>query len=203
VHLHGGPAPVHRFLPQLIDLIWNRRIDPGKVFDLTLRLEQAAEGYKAMDDKSRSVTGFTTGGGRWDSPEAGVAIKVARVQRTSRSPTAGGAQRPQRPRSRLTRSHLHPTYRASPPSPSESQGIHDSRLRGYTSTDPIQRPAHHGMRQRGNSGGVSRSGNLDCSSSHGWAGAAKRSKGVPARWARPISIDRVWSSVRPDSSAGE
>jgi Transposase len=33
VHLHGGPAPVRRFLPQLIDLIWNRRIDPGKVFD--------------------------------------------------------------------------------------------------------------------------------------------------------------------------
>jgi hypothetical protein len=86
VHLHGGPAPVRRFLPQLIDLIWNRRIDPGKVFDLTLRLEQAAEGYKAMDDKSRSVTGFTTGGGRWDSPEAGVAIKVARVTAHKQKP---------------------------------------------------------------------------------------------------------------------
>jgi threonine dehydrogenase-like Zn-dependent dehydrogenase len=24
VHLHGGPAPVRRFLPQLVDLIWNR-----------------------------------------------------------------------------------------------------------------------------------------------------------------------------------
>ena len=34
VHVHGGPAPVRRFLPQLIDLIWNRQIDPGKVFDL-------------------------------------------------------------------------------------------------------------------------------------------------------------------------
>ena len=51
VHLHGGPAPVRRFLPQLIGLIWNRRIDPGKVFDLTLPLEQAAEGYKAMDER--------------------------------------------------------------------------------------------------------------------------------------------------------
>jgi threonine dehydrogenase-like Zn-dependent dehydrogenase len=49
VHLHGGPAPVRRFLPELIDLIWNRRIDPGKVFDLELPLEQAAEGYQAMD----------------------------------------------------------------------------------------------------------------------------------------------------------
>jgi len=51
VHLHGGPAPVRRFLPELLDLIWARRIDPGKVFDLTLPLEQAAEGYKAMDER--------------------------------------------------------------------------------------------------------------------------------------------------------
>lgn len=51
VHLHGGPAPVRRFLPELIRLIWDRRIDPGKVFDLTLPLEQAAEGYRAMDER--------------------------------------------------------------------------------------------------------------------------------------------------------
>src|SRR5215217_4010206 len=51
VHLHGGPAPVRRFLPELIDLIWDRKIDPGKVFDLTLPLEEAAEGYRAMDER--------------------------------------------------------------------------------------------------------------------------------------------------------
>jgi threonine dehydrogenase-like Zn-dependent dehydrogenase len=51
VHLFGGPAPVRRFLPELIDLIWNRKIDPGKVFDLTLPLEQVAEGYRAMDER--------------------------------------------------------------------------------------------------------------------------------------------------------
>ena len=51
VHLHGGPAPVRRFLPDLISLIWNRTIDPGKVFDLELPLEQAAEGYQAMDER--------------------------------------------------------------------------------------------------------------------------------------------------------
>jgi threonine dehydrogenase-like Zn-dependent dehydrogenase len=51
VHLHGGPAPVRRFLPELVDLIWNRQIDPGKVFDLSLPLEQAAEGYQAMDER--------------------------------------------------------------------------------------------------------------------------------------------------------
>lgn len=51
VHLHGGPAPVRRFLPDLIDRIWNRSIEPGKVFDLTLPLAEAAEGYRAMDER--------------------------------------------------------------------------------------------------------------------------------------------------------
>src|SRR5205085_1665000 len=50
-HLHGGPAPVRRFLPELIDLIWARQIDPGKVFDLELPLGDAAEGYEAMDER--------------------------------------------------------------------------------------------------------------------------------------------------------
>ena len=52
VHLHGGPAPVRRFLPDLIDRIWTRLIEPGKVFDLTLPLERAAEGYRAMDERT-------------------------------------------------------------------------------------------------------------------------------------------------------
>ena len=51
VHLHGGPAPVRRFLPELIDLVWNGTINPGKVFDLSLPLEQVAEGYRAMDER--------------------------------------------------------------------------------------------------------------------------------------------------------
>lgn len=51
VHLHGGPAPVRRFLPDLIRLIWDREIDPGVVFDLVLPLEEAAEGYRAMDER--------------------------------------------------------------------------------------------------------------------------------------------------------
>ena len=51
VHLLGGPAPVRRFLPELIQLVLDRKIDPGKVFDLTLPLEEAAEGYKAMDER--------------------------------------------------------------------------------------------------------------------------------------------------------
>jgi threonine dehydrogenase-like Zn-dependent dehydrogenase len=51
VHLHGGPAPVRRFLPRLIELIEAKKIDPGKVFDLTLPLDQVAEGYRAMDER--------------------------------------------------------------------------------------------------------------------------------------------------------
>ncbi|WP_141621437.1 zinc-dependent alcohol dehydrogenase family protein [Myxococcus sp. AB036A] len=51
VHLHGGPAPVRRFLPELIQLIWDRKINPGKVFDLTLPLAEASEGYKAMHER--------------------------------------------------------------------------------------------------------------------------------------------------------
>ena len=51
VHLHGGPAPVRQYLPEFVDLIWSRKINPGKVFDLTLPLEQVAEGYRAMDER--------------------------------------------------------------------------------------------------------------------------------------------------------
>jgi threonine dehydrogenase-like Zn-dependent dehydrogenase len=51
VHLHGGPAPVRRYLPTLIDLIVKDKIKPGKVFDLELPIEKVAEGYAAMDER--------------------------------------------------------------------------------------------------------------------------------------------------------
>ncbi|MBI1356353.1 MAG: zinc-binding dehydrogenase [Acidobacteria bacterium] len=51
VHLHGGPAPVRRYLPHLIDLVLQEKINPGKVFDLSLPLDQVAEGYRAMDER--------------------------------------------------------------------------------------------------------------------------------------------------------
>lgn len=51
VHLHGGPAPVRNYLPKLIELVWDRKINPGKVFDLTLPLDQVTEGYRAMDER--------------------------------------------------------------------------------------------------------------------------------------------------------
>src|SRR3954471_15590452 len=51
VHLMGGPAPVRRYLPDLIDRVWKGKINPGKVFDLSLPLDQVAEGYRAMDER--------------------------------------------------------------------------------------------------------------------------------------------------------
>src|SRR5437868_6491284 len=51
VRLLGGPAPVRRYLPELIGLVFNGTINPGKVFDLSLPLEQVAEGYRAMDER--------------------------------------------------------------------------------------------------------------------------------------------------------
>ncbi|MFF0157137.1 zinc-dependent alcohol dehydrogenase family protein [Streptomyces sp. NPDC005263] len=51
VGLRGGPAPVRAYLPDLIERVVGGRINPGKVFDLTLPLDEVAEGYKAMDER--------------------------------------------------------------------------------------------------------------------------------------------------------
>lgn len=51
IGLRGGIAPVRRYLPELLELVTSGRIDPGKVFDLTLPLEQSPEGYRAMDER--------------------------------------------------------------------------------------------------------------------------------------------------------
>ncbi|AZO50612.1 MAG: IMP dehydrogenase [Mesorhizobium sp.] len=47
----GGPAPVRRFLPDLIDRVLKGRMKPGKVFDLQLPLAEVDEGYRAMDER--------------------------------------------------------------------------------------------------------------------------------------------------------
>ena len=59
VHLMGGPAPVRNYLPELIGLVVEGKINPGKVFDLTLPLEQVAEGYRAMDERRAIKTLLT------------------------------------------------------------------------------------------------------------------------------------------------
>jgi threonine dehydrogenase-like Zn-dependent dehydrogenase len=51
VGILGGAAPVRSYLPDLLDRVWNRKIEPGKVFDMVLPLEQVAEAYAAMDQR--------------------------------------------------------------------------------------------------------------------------------------------------------
>ncbi|MEZ0059857.1 threonine dehydrogenase-like Zn-dependent dehydrogenase [Bradyrhizobium elkanii] len=55
----GGPAPVRRFLPDLMDRVLKGRIKPGKVFDLSLPLAEVAEGYRAMDERRAIKTMLT------------------------------------------------------------------------------------------------------------------------------------------------
>ena len=56
VRLHGGPAPVRRYLPNLINRVFEQKINPGKVFDLTLPLDRVADGYRAMDERTAIKT---------------------------------------------------------------------------------------------------------------------------------------------------
>ncbi len=51
VGLRGGPAPVRRFLPDLIERVLTGRLDPSPVFDLTLPLAEVADAYRAMDER--------------------------------------------------------------------------------------------------------------------------------------------------------
>lgn len=51
IRLQGGIAPVRRYLPDLLDRVLTGAIDPSPVFDLTLPMDQAAEGYRAMDER--------------------------------------------------------------------------------------------------------------------------------------------------------
>ncbi len=51
VGLAGGMAPVRAYLPDLLERVLDGRIDPGRVFDLTLPLDEVAEGYRAMDER--------------------------------------------------------------------------------------------------------------------------------------------------------
>ena len=51
VGVRGGPAPVRNYLPDLVDRVRSRPIEPGKVFDLELRLDQVADAYRTMDHR--------------------------------------------------------------------------------------------------------------------------------------------------------
>jgi len=98
VHLEGGPAPVRKYLPTLIDLIYKGEIEPGRVFDLVLPIDEAAKGYEAMDQRTATKVLLTM---RYCPVVPPVPVPVARrvcatnprpdpaAPRERRSPVAG------------------------------------------------------------------------------------------------------------------
>lgn len=51
VGVHGGPAPVRAYIPELMEDVLNGRINPGRVFDFKTDLDNIAEAYAAMDER--------------------------------------------------------------------------------------------------------------------------------------------------------
>jgi alcohol dehydrogenase len=51
VGMRGGPAPARHYQPELLKAVLAGDINPGKVFDLTVNLDDIAEGYAAMDQR--------------------------------------------------------------------------------------------------------------------------------------------------------
>lgn len=49
ITLNGGPAPVRAYLEAAIPQVLSGAIDPGRVFDRVVSLDDTAEGYRAMD----------------------------------------------------------------------------------------------------------------------------------------------------------
>ena len=51
IGLAGGMAPTRKYMPELLERVLAGGIDPGLVFDLTVPLDDVAEGYRAMDER--------------------------------------------------------------------------------------------------------------------------------------------------------
>jgi threonine dehydrogenase-like Zn-dependent dehydrogenase len=51
VTVSGGPAPVRAYIEELLPDILEGRIEPGKVFDRVVRLDEVPDGYRAMNDR--------------------------------------------------------------------------------------------------------------------------------------------------------
>ncbi|MDN4474698.1 zinc-dependent alcohol dehydrogenase family protein [Demequina sp. SYSU T00192] len=52
VGVRGGVAPVRGYIDELLPEVLDGRIQPGRVFDLELPLEEAAQAYRAMDERT-------------------------------------------------------------------------------------------------------------------------------------------------------
>jgi threonine dehydrogenase-like Zn-dependent dehydrogenase len=52
ITLNGGPAPVRAYIDQLLPDVLEGAVQPGKVFDRSLDLEQVPDAYTAMDERA-------------------------------------------------------------------------------------------------------------------------------------------------------
>ena len=51
ITIGGGPAPVRAYIDELLADILEGEIEPGRVFDRTVGLDDVPEGYRAMNDR--------------------------------------------------------------------------------------------------------------------------------------------------------
>ncbi len=51
ITVSGGPAPVRAYMEELLPEVVEGRIEPGRVFDRTLSIDEVPEGYRAMDER--------------------------------------------------------------------------------------------------------------------------------------------------------
>jgi threonine dehydrogenase-like Zn-dependent dehydrogenase len=51
VTIGGGPAPVRAYIDDLLPDVLDGRIDPGRVFDRVVGLDQVPDGYRAMNER--------------------------------------------------------------------------------------------------------------------------------------------------------
>jgi threonine dehydrogenase-like Zn-dependent dehydrogenase len=51
ITLTGGPAPVRAYIEELLSEVLDGRLEPGKVFDRTVSLDDVPAGYRAMGDR--------------------------------------------------------------------------------------------------------------------------------------------------------
>ena len=51
VTISGGPAPARAYIEELLPDVLEGRIEPGRVFDRVIRLDEVPDGYRAMNER--------------------------------------------------------------------------------------------------------------------------------------------------------
>jgi threonine dehydrogenase-like Zn-dependent dehydrogenase len=51
VTVSGGPAPVRAYIEEILPDVLEGRIEPGRVLDRVIRLDEVPEGYRAMNER--------------------------------------------------------------------------------------------------------------------------------------------------------